>query len=457
MGSGKSVSSCWEIVYRALQQAPNNKGKRFSRWAAVRNTYPELKTTTLKTWLDWFGEAGEVRWDTPITFRMRVKNIGDGTGLDLEVIFLALDDENALGKLRSFELTGIWLNEASQLPKEVVDMATQRVGRYPSKSVHGVGPSWTGVIFDSNFPPDDHWIYDWAEISKPKGVRIFKQPGALLWDGKTLDRESFVPNPRAENVANLAEGYEYYFRQLSGKDERYVKVFVLAEYGTTLSGKSVYPEYSDSRHLGKENLAPIAGRPIILSFDYGLTPACVAGQLGPLGRLIVLREWTCDAGATMGIRQFYGEVVRPEIFNEWKGFRFEATGDPAGRARAQTDEKSCMDELGALGLAVTPAITNDFLPRKDSVSYFLRGMAGEYPAFLLDPRCSVIRRGFNGGYHYARLMVNSVVPRHKDRPEKNHFSHPHDALQYLGMYVRDETSGARRARPIEQASYAAWT
>ena len=52
VGSGKSVSCCIEIMRRACQQEPDKSGVRRSRWGVVRNTNPQLRTTTIKTWLD---------------------------------------------------------------------------------------------------------------------------------------------------------------------------------------------------------------------------------------------------------------------------------------------------------------------------------------------------------------------------------------------------------------------
>ena len=51
-GSGKSTLCCVTILDLALKQAPGPDGVRRSRWAIVRQTYPELKTTTIKTWHD---------------------------------------------------------------------------------------------------------------------------------------------------------------------------------------------------------------------------------------------------------------------------------------------------------------------------------------------------------------------------------------------------------------------
>jgi len=92
VGSGKSSSCCVEIVARALRQRPSKDGIRRSRWLIIRNTYPELKSTTIKTWETWFpSNVAPMKWDTPITSTMKINNIGDGTGMELEVMFMALD------------------------------------------------------------------------------------------------------------------------------------------------------------------------------------------------------------------------------------------------------------------------------------------------------------------------------------------------------------------------------
>ena len=53
-GSGKSSACVMEIVRRAHAQAPGPDGIRRSRWAVVRNSYGQLKDTTIRTFHDWF-------------------------------------------------------------------------------------------------------------------------------------------------------------------------------------------------------------------------------------------------------------------------------------------------------------------------------------------------------------------------------------------------------------------
>ena len=56
-------------------------------------------------------------------------------------------------------------------------------------------------------------------------------------------------------------------------------------------------------------------------------------------------------------------------------------------------------------------------------------MAEGKPAFLIDRRCSMLIKGFEGGYAYRRMEVSGE--RFADKPDKNMYSHVHDALQYM--------------------------
>ena len=60
-GSGKSTMCVHKIVERACRMPIWSNGRRRSRWAIVRNTSGELQSTTLQTWLAWFGDLGDIR------------------------------------------------------------------------------------------------------------------------------------------------------------------------------------------------------------------------------------------------------------------------------------------------------------------------------------------------------------------------------------------------------------
>ena len=151
VGSGKSYGCASEIMLRAVKQPASPKdGIRYSRFVIVRNSYPELRTTTIKTWLELFPENvwGPMRWSPPISHHIKLPTRGDAAGIDCEVIFMALDQPKDVRKLLSLELTGAWVNEARELPLAVVQGLTHRVGRYPTKSNGGC--PWRGIWMDTN-------------------------------------------------------------------------------------------------------------------------------------------------------------------------------------------------------------------------------------------------------------------------------------------------------------------
>lgn len=431
IGSGKSVACICEILKNAHEQEPSPDGVRRTRWAVIRNTYPELMTTTLKTWLDWVPEAlCPVNRGSPITARLKT-GLPDGTQVDLEVLFLALDKPKDVKKLLSLELTGVFLNEAREIPKAVVDGATSRVGRYPNKS--DGGPTRSCVIADTNPPDDDHWWYRLAEEETPDNWEFFRQPGALI-QIETTNGVRYETNDAAQNIGNLPNGFNYYLNQLGGKSLEWIKVYLLGEYGTVEDGRPVYQNtWNDRLHVTAEEIEPNPKYPLLLGWDFGLTPSCVICQFYPSGRFAVLEEIVSEYS---GIKQFGRDVVRPHLMTQYKGFSIGCSvGDPAGASGAQTDQKTCFQVLGAsfedggVEIPTYPSPSNALQSRLGAVNHFLTKLVDAQPAFFLSPACKILRKGFNGGYKFNRVQVLGDE-RFKDVPDKNRFSHPHDALQY---------------------------
>jgi hypothetical protein len=380
VGSSKSSACCMEIFTRGMEQKAH-QGIRYSRWGVIRSSYRELETTTLYTWLQWFGPLAKTTYGSPIKSVVEMP-VPDGTRLNLELLFFPISRPDEIDILNSLELTGIWMNEARELMLAVLNKATERVGRFPP--VKWGGPSWRGVILDTNSPDDDHWWYRLAEGSDPKILEMmekteaklremgylkhgrplyefFKQPGGLIEkDGE------YLPNPAAENISNLDGGHAYYYRQLIGKSKEWIKAQILGQYASVSDGKAIYPEWNDEIHCKK--VSPYPGRPLLLGFDYGLTPACVICQVSPRGQLIVLAELFAK---DMGIRQFARDVVKPFLSLNFHGYAIQAAGDPAGMSRSDTDEKTCFMELAEEGIACVPAITNSFVGRREAVAQYL--------------------------------------------------------------------------------------
>jgi hypothetical protein len=435
VGSGKSVACCIEIFRRSLLQQKNAEGKRKSRWAVIRNTNPQLRTTTIKTWLDWFPEDtwGNFAWSVPYTHRILVGE------LDVEVIFLALDRPEDVKKLLSLELTGVWVNEAREIPKSIIDACTMRVGRFPS--MREGGASWYGVIADTNAPEEDHWWPIMAAdvpvpdhisrdealmLIKPDNWSFYTQPPALLENkGKDGFITGYEDNKKSENKKNLTE--KYYENIIRGKTKGWIDVYVLNKLGSIEEGKPVYHSFKEELHITKNKIDLIPGQPIWIGVDFGLTPAAVFGQRTTTGKWNIINELVCFE---MGVIRF-SELLRGEIAKLYKGYEVMIYGDPAGDFRSQTDERTPFQIMRNCGLKAIPAPSNDVALRIEAVDSTLSRLVDGSPGFNMSTDCINLKKGFNGGYHYRRLQVSG--DRYDEKPLKNRYSHVHDALQYLMM------------------------
>jgi hypothetical protein len=425
IGSGKSVGCCFEIFKRCAQQEPGKDGKRKSRWAVVRNTNPQLETTTIKTWLDWFPEHIFGKFVRRIPYCHHIKF----NDVEAEIYFLALDRPDDVKKLLSLELTGVWINEAREVPVEIVRGATERVGRYPSK--RDGGATWYGVIMDTNPPDEDHWwaIYEGSsplpnDWSLPIGWDFYIQPPAAF-EEREGGRINWILNPEAENLDNLPDNY--YQNVMAGKPNNHIRVYVGNKLGTAIEGQPVYlDEWNEDVHLAREPLLWIPGRPIIVGLDYGRSPAACFSQQTARGQWQDIHELVFG---NLGAEKFSKYLVNEckIMFPDTRNFQFY--GDPSGDYGNDTDERTYHDILKAEGVNVRGAGSNNWTIRKEAGGAALSRMVDGQPGYLLSPTCKVIKKGFNGAYKYKRIASTSGY-HYSETPEKNESSHVHDARQY---------------------------
>lgn len=491
VGNGKSVANIMEMVRLSYLQWPNSEGVRKTRWLVIRNTYPELKTTTLNTWMQWVPpEIAPVVMSPIITSTLRQKIKEDGTSIEMEVIFMPCDKPQDVKKLLSLEVTGIFINEAREIPYEVVTGARERIGRYPNnidgyQDVYDSSGKLTyegpkeldangnpcydddgnviydpcrrkALLMDTNPPDTDHWWYQLAEEGHLKGSAdvendiketraifdFFRGPSPLIVgdDGK------YKENPKAENVNYLKGGFKYYRDMIAGNTFDHINIQVLGNYGMIKDGLAVYSAYSDRTHCPslKKPLMPIKGLPICLGWDFGLTPCCVIGQMTTTGQLLIIKELVSES---MDVRRFARDIVKPFLQDKLSDFEIGfSVGDPAGNNRGEGEGKTAIGILNDdfidnedgdviiplnMGFETQPAPTQDPTKRLDAVNSFLIKMVDGQPGFVLAQRCVVLRKGFMGGYCYKRVAMGGATERYKDKPDKGKYSHPHDGLQYL--------------------------
>jgi len=474
VGNGKSVACIMEGLRLSQDQWPNSEGIRKSRGVIVRNTNPELRTTTLNTWKQWVPEQiAPVVMHPLITCRFK-QRLADKTTIDLEVYFLAMDKDDDVKKLLSLETTWIFLNEVRELPYSVVKASRERIGRYPAvvdgyedvyekgKLVYEAPRDSNGqyspckrksLIMDTNPPDDDHWWYQLAEEgclrkadnksqARKETKRIFdffRGPPPLVKN----DDGTYRQNPQAENIAFLPGGYQYYKDMIAGNTQDHIDVMVLGNYGVIKEGRPVYPAYNDLIHCPQDGAKALNDLPICLGWDFGLTPACIIGQLTPTGQMRICAELFTE---DMFVREFARDVVKPflqQYFNKYEiGF---SLADPAGNNRGEGEGTSAIGILNDdypppegekpldMGFYTEAAPTNDPTKRIDAVNRFMTKMIDGQPGYVLNKACKLLRKGKNGGYAYKRVAVASSEERFRDKPDKNKYSHTSDAEQYLAL------------------------
>jgi len=426
LGSGKTYGSVQRILATMAEQKPNAKGIRLTRWLAVRNTYPDLMGTTVKDFCSIFEGFGKMKYGglEPPTFHVSFQ-LEDGTKVKSEVIFLALDRDDAVRKLRGYQVTGIWLNETKELVKSIVDMADLRHGRYPSRADGGVRPTWHGIMGDTNSMDEDHWLYTIAEEDRPESWEFFRQPGGVTQGKKPGE---WVPNPDAENLANLPDNY--YSHGVHGKDHDWIRVMLANEYGFVIEGKPVHPEYIDSIHCTDELIEPDKRYPLIIGIDFGRTPAAVITQhIEELGRRVIIDELTStDMSAAI-----FGPELKRYLDSHYAGMPVEVWCDPSGGAQSQATEDTPIRIIRAAGIPAKPCSSNNPDLRRAAISNpATRICMDGKPGLQVSPKAKMVRKGLMGGFAYRRLKIAGTA-RHTDQPDKNQYSHPVEAAEYALM------------------------
>ena len=122
LGSGKSVGCCAEVMSRILRQKAFMGLRRF----AVGDHPQHLRRTEDDHHQDMDGlvwGGNEISYGPP--HHGPYQHAASGRdAVQAELVFISLDRPDHVKKLKSLELTGVWLNEASELPEEVLQMAT---------------------------------------------------------------------------------------------------------------------------------------------------------------------------------------------------------------------------------------------------------------------------------------------------------------------------------------------
>ncbi|WP_138469875.1 hypothetical protein [Poseidonocella sp. HB161398] len=448
IGSGKSVACVMECLRLMLSQEPSfdpatvhevehgvfdgeRTGKRRCRIGIIRNTTPQLETTTMKTWLEWLPEHeyGPVRWRAPYRQNIHIP-MPDGCDVEAEIWFLALDRPEDVKKLLSFEFTFIWLNEARELPREIVTAAISRVKRFP-RLVDG-GCTRACIIMDTNAPDEEHWwaimsgqvdAPDWLSeedrltLLKPDDWEFFAQPPAVhdVWKNGKLD--GYELNPARENGRFTDK--TYYMGLIQGQTRDWIMNMLQNKVGRIFAGRPVYAGFNELTHL-VDDLEPDSEYVIDVGVDFGLTPAAAFAQ-DVRGQVRIFDELVTRDTHT----EQFAIMLAGHIRQHYPGFKFRFTGDPRGDDRQPNQTEAAMTAFKILkkhGIDIEPSWSNDPLIRTGAVQTQLNTMVEGRPGYLLSRKCTYLMNAKKGGYCY--LKDGDTIDK------KSIFSHVSDAEQY---------------------------
>lgn len=467
VGSGKTTACIVEAARRMAQQAPSPfDGKRYSRFAIIRQSLKDAKATVLKDVRGWFGSIA----DWKVSESTLYLEYGDVVS---EWPFIPLDEPDDVKRLLSLQLTGAYVNECIETDIDLLSDIAGRCGRYPNNDLGAC--SWSGVWCDTNAPILNT---PWANFidNPPNEWQVFHQPG-----GHTLDAENLAHlNQTAETMllpeddpVRIAQGRGYYNRLLSMGTPDYIRRYVWSQFGRDPAGAAVFAESFKYDYHVSDNLEPVYSRMLVVGQDFGRSPWSVICQLDHSGRLLVLEEvpGKGPTGENVGLQQHVQQNLIPILASErYAGRPVAVVGDPSGIAKDSIFELNSFDLLKSCGLNAQPAPTNELDPRLRGVEGFLVRQVGGGPAIVFDrARCPTLVAAMNGQYKFGVRPDQSGGTFVKDVPEKLHpWSDIADALQYVCLVAGNQGAYAwvlgrvvDRLRPRRQMqrpiSALAWT
>ena len=452
IGSGKTTGNFMKLVYLAKLQARGPDGTRRSRCVVVRNTRPQLKDTTIKSWFTWFKEGVAGQWKaTESDFILKFDDV------ECEVLFRPLDTDVDVARVLSLEVTFAIIDEFIEIPRAIIDALSGRLGRYPARKDGGA--TNFGMWGSSNPGTEDNWWHDYLHnlndfagergascqlielygmlrqvsaarlLNPPDGnVRYFHQPPG--------------DSPEAENIDNLPGGREYYINNAKGKSSAWVEQFIRAVWGFSASETPVVKTFQPAIHVVRAKLAFSPFYELVIGLDPGLGGmAAVMGQEDLHGRLMVMGELTATG---MGVTRFVNERLKPYLRHYFPNAQVKFAPDPAAGNKTQVDEVTIVQTIRKMfgPDSVKIETNNQLAKRLDAIESFTMRMTEMGPALMIEAeRCPQVCRALGGGWRFQKMTRHDS---NRPAPEKNQFSHVGDAFGYLCRYYHaqyDRTGG----------------
>lgn len=436
VGSGKTTAAAWEVCHLLPWHLYKTLNMKEIKVVVVRNTYAELRDTTQATIFEWFPFGTLLKQEQKYTIR-------HPDGPTVTLLFRSCDREQDVKKFKSLEITIYWIDESIEVAESIKRMLKNRIGRFPKmkkavewyKQKHGAIPDEWKINDDGQQDPDGEESVPLPrfgiETTNPPDIEMAtyhqfawqnEVPGPMPEQAPLENHEGFWQPPR-ENQKYLRPGY-YNDLMLDYKDTPdWIEMYIDGKPGVLVKGKLVYYNFRRALHQAAEPLIWSGPGTLYRGWDNsGNVPAAIVVYNPAPMQYHVLREFCHDK---MGIVDFTKWVVA-ECNKQFPNAEWEDWGDPAGAAKYSkreggfTSNAILMDENG---VAVESSEQN-FTARTQAVD----GIMARIDGCLISPVCTRLLNGFLGGYHFKEIGTTGEF---MDDPNKNRFSHIHDAFQYV--------------------------
>jgi len=266
-GSGKSVAAAQKIVYRCLTES----GHKFLGVRKIQNTIRESMRAEIVDAIEKMGVRSLFAYSTSPSGEMTIVGPNGNT-----IIFRGLDDPEKIKSIK--DITGIWIEEASELHKEDFDQLDLRLRGKHLKN-------YKQIILTFNPISDQHWL------KKHFFDRI--DPDATVLKTTYLDNR-FIDADYVRRLEKLKETNPSYYR-----------VYALGEWGV-LKGV-IYPDYEVVDKLPEHFEIEALG----LDFGYNHPQALAHVRID--GRDVYIDEVYYEREKENGAMIGWVEANRPEL------------------------------------------------------------------------------------------------------------------------------------------------
>jgi hypothetical protein len=441
VGGGKTIASSKKVIRVARwQDASPIDGIRRARIVVLARTYVDIWDKVLPSYKKTYPEAifgkidGTKNRQADHIYDIREPGLGQ---LHVEVMFRAVQDIDLEDFVRGMECTAWWLTEMDTLPQAIVELAAQRVGRYPEPD-HRPAPepgqterqlAYRGVFGDANVPDIDAWFYEqfWLSANRPKHWHLFLQPSGVLQQGSR-----FVANPAAENLQNLLKiDPNWYPEQARDMKRWQILRFLMCKPGYSRHAQPVHEDFEEIDHVAAAPLDVDPYKPVIIGCDGGantlMPAACFMQNPQPL-HWRALAEFAPQERTS--VEEFAQQILRVLNTRVKRSAGAVILGDPAmAQGMASSGEGGGMgirtygQKLeGLTGITVILAPNNKPTDRRGALAKVLKQRGG----FITDPRNTFLIRSLAGGFRYPKKSAD----KGELIPEKNKHSHIAEGCEY---------------------------